>query len=145
VKRGIDITLNTIHLGESRRVVTLSINNNDPARSFLNKLRKNDINRFRSLKTRIRAVSCYKSYENQLTFRHVGDGIYEFKRPGLRLYAFYDDLDGEEQLILCTNGGLKKSKKQQNSDIDHARNRKEEYMAAKALPETILNIEEYEE
>ena len=69
----------------------------------------------------------------------MGDGIHEFKRPGLRLYAFYDEIDGENQLILCTNGGTKG--KDQQKDIRLAKSRKDAYFAAKQQSETILTLE----
>jgi len=143
VKRGIDIVLETIHVGEERRVVTLSINDDDPAMRFLIQLKKKDRNQYESISTRIRTVAKYERYENKITFRHVGGGVYEFKRPGVRLYAFYDDLEGEEQLILCTNGG-KKDKRQQ-ADIDKAKEIRARYFDAKQQPDTTLYLKELNE
>ena len=139
MKSPLEIILYTIHLGAARRVVTLCIDGKDPARDFLADLLKNDRNKFGAIRTRIRNISNYPRYENQITFRHVGDGIHEFKRPGLRLYAFYDEIDGENQLILCTNGGTKG--KDQQKDIRLAKSRKDAYFAAKQQPETILTLE----
>jgi hypothetical protein len=107
VKKPVEIILRTIHLGEARRVVTLGMDGKDFAREFLLELLKHDRNRFETVQTRIRSISNHPHYENKLTFRHVGEGVFEFKRPGIRLYAFYDELDDRKALILCTNGGLK--------------------------------------
>ena len=141
MKPRIDITLKTLHVGECRRVVTLAINGDDPAAEFLQKRLKDDVNRFKALKTRIKTISDYETYENQITFRHVGDGIFEFKRKGDRLYAFYDEIEGEEQLILCTNGGIKNTSKAQSIDIVIAKGRKAEYLAAKLEPSTTLYLD----
>ena len=142
MKKPIEITLHLLHLGAARQVVTLSLDGQDPAAKFLTKLQKKDANAYRSLKTRIRTVSEYDRYENEQTFRLVGDGIYEFKRNNpklIRLYAFYDDIDGVGQLILCTNGGDKSS---QANDIKQAKAIRKAYLAAKELPSTTLTYEE---
>lgn len=139
VKKPIEIILRTIHVGAARRVVTLLMEGRDPAADFLAGLLRNDRNKFDSFRTRIRSISNHPRYENQITFRHVGDGIHEFKRPGLRLYAFYDDIGGREHLILCTNGGTKG--KDQQKDIRLAKARKDAYFNAKEQPDTLLKLE----
>lgn len=139
MKKSIEIVLSTLHLGDARRVVTLSINGKDPAEDFLSKLQKNDRNKLDSIATRIKTVSNYPRYENKITFRDVGDGIYEFKRPGLRLYAFYAEINGQDQLILCTNGGAKS--KDQQKDIRQAKALKNEFFAALKLPDTTLILD----
>lgn len=141
MKNSLEITLRSIHLGRTREVVTLGINGKDPADKFLTKLAKKDRNAFDSLQTRIKAVAEHDRFENRETFRHVGDGLYEFKRNSpklLRLYAFYDEIDGIGQLILCTNGGDKRS---QDADIEHAKRRKNEYFRGKQNPDTRLVYE----
>lgn len=119
-------------------MVTLGLNGKDPAQKYLSKLAKKDLIAFESLQTRIKAVAEYDRYENFQTFRDVGDGIFELKRNSprlLRLYAFYDEIAGVGQLILCTNGGDKNS---QNQDILTAKRRKEEYLLAKKKADTVL-------
>ncbi len=122
MKKPVEITLRTIHVGDVRRVVTLGIDQRDDAQDFLSDLKKTDLKKFEALNTRIETVSQYDTYENRITFRNVGDGVFEFKRPGIRLYAFYDQIDGEEHLILCTNGG--KKNKKQSADIALAKKSK---------------------
>lgn len=139
MKDPVEVTLRTIHIGAARREVTLDIDGKDPAREFLLDLSRHDRNLFDAILTRIRSISNHPRYENQITFRHVGDGIHEFKRPGLRLYAFYDEIDGRNQLILCTNGGSKN--KQQQKDIRLAKSRKDAYFAIKDQPDTLLKWE----
>lgn len=51
------------------------------------------------------------------------------------------DLEGEHQLILCTNGGIKNNKKEQNRDITRAKSIKAKYFAAKADPATRFTLE----
>ncbi|MCC5836068.1 MAG: hypothetical protein JJU20_15175 [Opitutales bacterium] len=85
----IDTTLSSIHVGQCRRVVTLGLNGKDRAHEFLTKLNKDDHRKWVQLITRIATIADYPSYENQQTFRYLEEGIFEFKRPGLRLYAFY--------------------------------------------------------
>jgi putative component of toxin-antitoxin plasmid stabilization module len=142
VKSKIDIILKTLHLGNCRRVVTLDINGTDDAHDFLQKLQKDDSKKWDAINTRISTVSNYPRYSNKTTFRPVGDGIFEFKRPGLRLYAFYDEIGEEYQLILCTNGGSKNTRKEQQSDIKKAKNIKAVYFAAKSNPQVKFTIKE---
>lgn len=144
MKYPIDITLSEIHCGKCRRVLTLGIGGKDHAHDFLTKLQKDDINLYKPIKTRIRAVAEYDDYENERTFRHVGDGVYEFKRPGLRLYAFYDTLDEIGCLILCTNGGTKNKLKEQNGDISRARQIRQRYFEAKVNLDATFTLHEIE-
>jgi putative component of toxin-antitoxin plasmid stabilization module len=142
VKNSVEITFTSIHVGGAREVVALAFDGKSPAVKFLTRLKKNDSNAYSSLKTRIKTVAGYKHYENDESFRHVGDGVYEFKRNNprlLRLYAFYDEIDGIGCLILCTNGGDKTSQAQ---DILKAKTIKERYFAAKKDPETTFNRQE---
>jgi putative component of toxin-antitoxin plasmid stabilization module len=142
VKNPIEITLSAIHIGSGRQVVTLAIDGKSPAAKFLTQLQKKDSNAYKTLKTRIRTVAEYEHYENDESFRHVGDGVYEFKRNKprlLRLYAFYDEVEGIGQLILCTNGGDKTS---QDQDIIQAKLIRKRYFDAKKRSDTKLIHEE---
>lgn len=125
-------------------MVTLGLHGDDPAYDFLLKLLTDDVNRFESLKTRIQTVSNHDHYENRITFRHVGQGVYEFKRNGIRLYAFYDEIDGIDHLILCTNGGSKNTRKGQQRDINLAKQRKADYLAIKTSPGVTINYQKAE-
>ena len=139
MKSGIEIILRTLHVGEARQVVTIGIDGKDLAREFLLELLKHDRKRFDSIRTRIRSIANHRHYENKLTFRHVGEGVFEFKRPGIRLYAFYDDIEDHRALIICTNGGLKG--KGQSKDIRHAQSLKASYFHARSQSDTVLRIE----
>lgn len=135
-----DITLTIIHVGSCRCVATLGINGNDPAYQFLEKLNKDDRNQWKQLSTRLATIANYPNYQNTQTFRHVGDNIFEFKRSGLRLYAFYDNLERDHALILCTNGGTKNNKKEQNRNIQLAQTIRRRYFEAKASPATRITL-----
>ena len=137
----VEITLSTLHVGSARRVVTLGLDGKDLAEEFLTNLAKSNPRGCESIKIRIQNVAEYDRYENDLTFNDVGGGIYEFKRPGLRLYAFYDQIPGlKPQLIIATSGGTKNSKKEQNGDIARAQVIHRRYLAAKALPNAKIKL-----
>jgi len=137
----IEITFSTIHVGTARRVVTLGLDGKDLADEFLLRLAKSDPRGAESIKIRVQTVAEYDRYENEFTFRNVGDGIYEFKRPGLRLYAFYDDVAGlKPQLIVACNGGTKNTCKEQNADIAKARRLRSRYLEAKSLPNAKIRL-----
>lgn len=85
-------------------------------------------------------ITSVDAYRNKRKFRDVGEGIYEIKVPGIRLYCFKDQIDTlETKFILATNGGTKKNKREQNSDIKRAAQLRDRYFAAKKLPDTQLN------
>lgn len=142
MKKPIEIILSTIHVGNVRRVVTLGIDDRNLAEKFLTKLGKDDRRKLQQLTARISRVADHHTYEHETIFNHVGDGIYEFKRPGIRLYAFYDSLGNDHHLILCTNGGTKNNKKEQNADITKAKQLKDRYFKAKADNPDHIVIEE---
>lgn len=52
------------------------------------------------------------------------DGIYEFRvdNKGMfyRLFSFWDSRDGNQTLVVCTHGLVKKSNKTPKSEIDKA-------------------------
>ncbi len=129
----VEIVLTTVHVGKARRVVTIGFNGKDLAKDFLLSLAKSNREGFEMIQTRIKAVAAHDDYENKYTFRHIEAGVYEFKRPGLRLYAFYDELPGfKPQLIIATNGGTKNTEKDQSKDIAKALSIKQRYLALKA-------------
>lgn len=147
MKNTVEISLSSIHRGSCREVVTLEIEGKDRADEYLKKLKKKDLKAYRSIITRIKTVAEYETYENDQTFRPVGEGVFEFKRNNpklIRLYAFYDDIDGIGQLILCTNGGGK-GQLQQSEDIQKAKDIKKKYIEAKKKPNAILNYNQPEQ
>ena len=108
---------------------------------FLEALARGNKQGAEALKNRIQTVAERDRYENEITFRHVGDGVFEFKRNGLRLYAFYDELPGlQPQLIIATNGGTKNTKKDQEADISRAKIIRIRYHEAKSLPDTKFQL-----
>jgi len=132
VNKELEICLNTIHVGSSRRVVTLGLDGKDAALGFLKALAKSNRSGFEAIRARIRAVAERNRFENDRTFNNLGDGIYEFKGPGLRLYAFYDELPGlQPQLVIATNGGSKNTKKEQQADIARAKLLRCRYLESK--------------
>lgn len=140
MKSRLEIILYTIHLGSARRVVTLDFGEGAPADAFLAKLSRSNREGYGALLARIRSISEHAHYQNPLTFKSLGQGLYEFKtrRSGLRLYAFYDELPGlNPQLIIATCGGGKGS---QSSDIRKARALQQRYLDAKLRPDTHIEI-----
>ena len=138
---GVEIVLTTIHIGPARRVVTLGLDGKDLAQEFLLSLAKSNRSGFEMIQARVKAVAEHVQHENQYTFRHLGNGLYEFKRPGLRLYAFYDELPGlKPQLIIATSGGTKNTAKEQQRDIAKAQALQARYQAAKSKADTKLKL-----
>ncbi len=140
MKKSLEITLTTIHLGFVKRVVTLGIDGKDLAHEYLLKLGKSNQQGLRSILKRLEVVAEHESFENQITYRHVGEQVFEVKiKSGLRFYTFSDEIEGLGlQLIIATNGGKKGNKKEQNADITNAKALRKYYFAAK--PQASLNL-----
>ncbi len=123
-------------------MVTLDLGNGSPADEFLENLHRSNREGFDALEARIRAIANHLRYQNPLTFKSLGQGLFEFKtkKSGLRLYAFYDEIPGlQPQLIIATSGG---GKGKQSSDIRQARALRQRYLDAKLLPDTRIEIRE---
>ena len=123
-------------------MVTLDLGNGSPADEFLETLHRSNREGFDALEARLRAIANHLRYQNPLTFKSLGQGLFEFKtkKTGLRLYAFYDEIPGlQPQLIIATSGG---GKGKQSSDIRQARDLRQRYLDAKLLPDTHIEIRE---
>lgn len=142
MKKSLEITLTTVHLGSVKRVVTLGINGKDPAHEYLLTLGKANPQGLQSILKRLAAVAEHEHYENQVTYRHVGEQIFEVKTTsGLRFYTFPDTISGfHHQLIIAAAGGKKGNKKEQNADIRSAKEIRRAYLTAKLQPTTVLNL-----
>ena len=140
VKKSLEITLTTIHLGSVKRVVTLGMDGKDLAHDYLLKLGRSNQQGLQSILKRLKAIAEHESFENQITYRHVGEQIFEVKtKSGLRFYTFPDEVEGlGHQLIIATSGGKKANKKEQNADITKAKAIRKSYLAAK--PKASFNL-----
>ena len=140
VKKSLEITLTTVHLGSVKRVVTLGIDGKDLAHEYLLKLGKSNQQGLQSILKRLKAISEHESIENQITYRHVGEQVFEVKtKSGLRFYTFPDEIEGlGHQLIIATSGDKKATKKEQNADITKAKALRKSYLAAK--PQASFNL-----
>jgi putative component of toxin-antitoxin plasmid stabilization module len=127
VKKSLDITLTTIHLGSERRVVTLMIGDDHSITTFLEDLERENQKAFKQLKAAIRVLSENRHYQNEYKFKNLRDGLYEIKtNSGARVYAFLDDHDGShQQLVIAASGG---GKGKQDSDIEKARAIRRNYL-----------------
>lgn len=113
----------------------------DHADKFIKDLNKNNQKGLRILKGCIRVVADQETCINESIFKLVGDGVYEFKKSGMRLYAFKDCLEGHEHFILCTNGGKKNTPKEQDRDIKKAESIKDRYFEVKSDSSTRFEIQ----
>lgn len=129
MKKLLEITLTTLHLGLARRTVTLQIGNEDEITEGLDLLRREKPKDFEKLRTAIRIISEIENYSNDQKFKNLKGGLYEIKISGYRVYAFLDEHpDCEKQLVICACDGGKANKKSQNADIKKAREIREKYL-----------------
>lgn len=133
MKKSLEIVLRSVYCGAARRVVTLAINGVDAVTPFLDALQKSQHAEFNQLRTCMRVIAEHRHYQNERKFKNLGGGLYEIKtRLGLRVYAFLDDLPVcEQQLVIAACGGGKNTSKEQNRDIERAREIHARYLNAK--------------
>ncbi len=121
-------------------MVTLQLEADTQLADFLKFLTASNPNAARSLHTSMATITSVEVYHNERKFKHVGDGVFEIKVPGIRLYCFKDEIAGlPSKLIIATNGGSKNTKREQNSDIQRAARLKDRYFAAKPSEDTTLH------
>ena len=94
-------------------MVTLGIVGKDLASDYLLKLGKGNSQGVSSIMKRLEMISEHENIENKLTYRHVGEQVFEVKTTtGLRFYTFQDEIPGlGKQLIIATSGGKKSRKR----------------------------------
>ncbi len=133
MKNPLEITLTTFHLGSVKRVVTLGLDGKDAANDFLLKLAKANPQGLQSILKRLAAVAEHDRFENKITYRHVGDQVFEVKtKAGLRFYTCPDEIEGlGHQLIIAACGGKKGNRKEQSADIRNAKEIRKRYLKAK--------------
>ena len=137
-----EITLKELHCGQHHTVVALQLEGDDSLNVFLQKLIASNLKSAKSLQTSMATITSVEIFRNERKFKNVGEGIYEIKVPGTRLYCFKDKIDGmDAKFIIATNGGGKNNKKEQNSDIKRASQLRSRFLAAKAREDTELNYQ----
>ena len=70
-------------------------------------------------------------------FKKLTDDIWEFRtlynKQALRLFAFWDKIDKEDTLVVCTHGIVKKTQKIPKAEIEKSERLRKEYFEIKAL------------
>ena len=116
----------------------MAIDGKELAAEFLEGLRKSRLKDAKKFQTAFSTICSVKHYSNKEKFRNLGNGIYETKINGLRLYCFKDTTGDFESatgssnhLILACNGGTKNTPREQQRDIKKAQDLKNQYFDAK--------------
>jgi hypothetical protein len=124
--------LSEITIGDAFRIYAVSSKTDDPCYDFLTAAQLEQPNEHAKLMARLQRSADHGPPRNeeqckQLDGKRPEETVYEFKTHKLRLFWFYD----EKRLILCANGIVKGTKKEQNQAIAVARRWKADYLAAK--------------
>lgn len=120
MKKPLEIIAYRVKAGVAREVVALELDGECPARDYLLDLANNNAKGFQILDGQIRFLCDVPKVGPRETFKLLDASrqLYEFRlRSGIRLYCV---VVGTE-LVLLTNGGKKNTKKEQNTDIQRAR------------------------
>lgn len=133
-----NITLTELHVGACSTVATMAVDGKELAYKFLEEMQKSQRNEAKKFHTAFSTISSVTHYSNKEKFRNLGDGIYEIKISGKRLYCFKDTSGDFEaftgssnHLILACNGGTKNTSREQQRDIKKAQQLKSQYFNAK--------------
>lgn len=126
------IYLAEITAGDAFRIYAVSSQTDAPCHAFLTQVQHEQPAEHAKLMARLQRSAVHGPPRNeeqckQLDGRSPEETVYEFKTHKLRLFWFYD----ENRLILCANGIVKGTKKEQNQAIAVARKWKAAYYAAK--------------
>lgn|GEM_PF-1279337 len=137
------ITLTELHVGTCSTVTTIAFDEKDLAGDFLDSLEQSRPQDATKFQTAFSTICDVKNYSNDTKFKNLGDGIYEVKIWGKRLYCFKDTSGDFEEATGCSNhmimaccGGSKNAKKEQNRDINKALGLKKKYFKAKGEDDT---------
>lgn len=109
-----------VKAGVAREAVALELDGHCPARDFLLELAESNAKGFQILDGQIQFLCNVPQVSPRETFKLLDTSrqLYEFRlRSGIRLYCAVV----EREIVLLTNGGKKNTKKEQNSDIQRAR------------------------
>jgi len=120
VKKDLDIVAYEVHSGIKRELVALELDGKCPAQEFLLNLETTNAKGFQILKGQIRFLADVQNIVPRDTFKLLDAArqLYEFRtRSGIRLYCF---LVGHT-IVLLTNGGKKNTRREQNKDIQKAK------------------------
>ncbi|MCP5531970.1 MAG: type II toxin-antitoxin system RelE/ParE family toxin [Akkermansiaceae bacterium] len=126
MKKPLEIVAYQVKAGAARETVALQLDGECPARDFLLELAANNAKGFQILDGQIQFLCDAPRIQPRETFKLLDASrqLFEFRlRSGIRLYCF---LAGEA-LVLLTNGGKKNTKKEQNADIQRARDTYERF------------------
>jgi hypothetical protein len=131
------IRLVKLYNGKVKRVLMLALDDDCPAQDFLNEASSSNPKGYRTLVSRIHAISETPNLLNSEIFKHERDGIYVWRTScGYRLYAFHD----AGHVIIAVNGGDKRSYKKQTRDIDRAIAFRTAYHSARDNPKVEIPI-----
>jgi len=134
------LILSEVVRGSSCSIYALSSENAEPCHEFLESTLLQHRNEHAKLLARLQRTADHGPPRNQEQCRQLNgdrpeETVYEFKTKKLRLFWFYD----ENRLILCANGIVKGTAKEQKQAIATARNWKAQYQVAKLEQQIKIN------
>jgi mRNA-degrading endonuclease RelE of RelBE toxin-antitoxin system len=109
----IELKINPLITGDKFTVCEILRDGKSDLQKFFNKLENNIKAETIQL---IEYIAKYGPPRNSTKFRHEKDGIWAIKPKQVRIYCFYD----KNNLIILTNGAIKKSRKANPEDLEKA-------------------------
>ena len=121
------LRLHTILSGAAFSVYALASGIDCELLSFFEKAERDNADELASMLALLEYVAEHGPPKNKEKSRDVGEGIFEFKAKSLRVCWFYD----AGQMIICTHGFGKPTKKVQDREIKRARELRDTYVNLK--------------
>jgi len=121
------LSLQLLLEGDRHTICALTKGSRCEAVDFLDACAKSNPAGFAMLFALLERIADYGPPRNPEQFKNVGNGIYEIKAIGARLFCFYDE--ASHAVIILTHGWKKGPPREQNQQIKRALSLKEAYLS----------------
>lgn len=117
-----DFSLGQIAKGENCTIFALIKNEKCLTHEFLKTLHKSNIASYKKIMSTL-IFFAEEGLNNNEKFKRLTDDIYEFKSGQVRILCFFK----EQNIVLCTHGFMKKTRKTPAGEISRALNMKNDF------------------
>jgi len=116
-------TLDIIVPGHVKDIAALAKGKHNLCRDYLNSL---DDRIFKKMVAAMQRMADTGQVRNTGKFRHLRDGIYEFKAQTARVLCFF-----HQDYVICTHGTEKTKRKHLEDEIDKAKEYRKQYLISR--------------
>jgi hypothetical protein len=113
-------TLDIIVPGQAKDIVAMAKGRHNLCRDYLNSL---DVRALKKMIAVMQRMADTGQVHNTSKFRHLRDGIYEFKAQTARILCFF-----HQDYVICTHGTEKTKRQHLENEINKARDYRKQYL-----------------